>query len=68
MQIPAIGSNIYGLNDAIVDNITGLLHEKKDLVDMKDKYKQIILHRDLVQELGENAYKRVVNDFNCDIY
>lgn len=67
MNIPTIGSNIYGLNDAIIDNNTGLLHNKKDLENMKNKYEQIILNRDLIKTFGENAYNRVVDDFSSDI-
>jgi glycosyltransferase involved in cell wall biosynthesis len=67
MKIPTIGSNIYGLNDAIVDNSTGLLHKKGDLYDMKNKYEKIILNRDLIKVFGDNAYNRVIDDFTSDI-
>jgi glycosyltransferase involved in cell wall biosynthesis len=66
MKIPTIGSNIYGLNDAIVDGETGLLHEKANLSDMKQKYERVISDKLLISKLGNNAYERVVRDFNSD--
>lgn len=67
MRIPTIGSNIYGLSDAIIDNETGALHKKADLLDMKMKYEELILNRDLVKLYAENAYTRAVDDFNSHL-
>lgn len=64
MSIPCIGSNIYGLNDAIVNNKTGLLHEKNDVCDMISKYKFAIENIDTLKEYGKNAKKRVYEEFS----
>lgn len=66
IKIPTIGSNIYGLSDAIVDNQTGLLHEKANIEDMKIKYEKVILSRELVAQYSEAAYDRVIKDFSSD--
>ena len=63
MGIPCIASNIYGLKDAIVDNKTGLLHSKKDINDMINKYEYAINNIEKIREFGENAQKRIYNEF-----
>ena len=63
MGIPTIGSNIYGLSDSIIDNNTGLLHRVADIEDMFLKYSNLITNREKIRELGINAHKRVVKDF-----
>lgn len=64
MSIPCIGSNIYGLNDAIINNKTGLLHEKNDVDDIINKYKFAIENIDTLKEYGKNAKKRVYEEFS----
>lgn len=63
MKIPTIGSDIYGLNDAIVNNKTGLLHIKADRDDMMQKYEYIIQNSYKIKEYGNFAYSRVIRDF-----
>lgn len=63
MKIPTIGSDIYGLNDAIVDNRTGILHIKADKEDMIKKYEFIIQNSYKIKEYGDFAYSRVIKDF-----
>jgi len=64
MNIPTIGSNIYGLQDSIVDSVTGLLHKVADVDDMFLKYSHIINNRGKIQILGNNARQRVVSNFS----
>jgi len=56
-KIPAIGSNIYGISDAIQDGHTGLLfkHEIKD--DLLKKMVELAKNENLRKKLGENAYR-----------
>ena len=61
--IPCIASDIYGLKDAIVDNKTGLLHTKKDINDMISKYEYAINNIEKIRGFGENAQKRIYNEF-----
>ncbi|MNQ88204.1 putative glycosyltransferase EpsD [compost metagenome] len=62
--IPAIGSNIYGVSDAISDGITGLLHEKKCHLDLAKKMQQLLDDRSLTKALGNNALNRAQNKFS----
>jgi hypothetical protein len=54
--IPCIASNIYGLNDAIVNNKTGLLHKVKDIDDIIIKYDD----RDLESILKVNSDRPII--------
>lgn len=63
MGIPCIASDIYGLNDAIVNNKTGLLHKVKDVDDMIEKYEYLIENKNKIKEYGVNAKVRVYNNF-----
>ena len=63
MGIPCIASDIYGLNDAIVNNKTGLLHKVKDIDDIIEKYEYLIENKNKIKEYGVNAKVRVYNNF-----
>lgn len=65
--IPAIGSQIYGVEDAIVDNETGLLFEVGNKPALKCCMKKIASDKRLVARLGRNARTRAVNEFSSDI-
>jgi glycosyltransferase involved in cell wall biosynthesis len=62
--IPAIGSNIYGIQDAIVNRNTGLLFEKKCIMDLFEKMKWMVENPDARTLMGVNARKRVEKFFN----
>jgi glycosyltransferase involved in cell wall biosynthesis len=64
MGIPVVGTNIYGLSDAIVDGETGLLVEKKNVLQLKDALQKLIKDKDLRKQLGENAKKRAFFEFD----
>lgn len=64
--IPALGSRIYGITDAILDGKTGLLHEpagKGEIVDLLDRMAQDDAFR---CALGEAARERVIRDFSAE--
>ena len=60
--IPAIGSRIYGITDAINHNITGVLvNNKKEL---QDAMLKLAGDKNLRLLLGDNARKRALSDFS----
>jgi len=64
MGIPCIGSNIYGLSDSIIHGDTGI---KIDAGNESALYKSIIKIKNdpiLYNNLSQNAYERVISDFN----
>ncbi len=65
--IPAIGSRIYGLTDAIVDEETGFLVDMGDINALSEK--MILLGSDdsLREQLGNTAMKRAHSLYNQEV-
>ncbi|QCU89568.1 glycosyltransferase family 4 protein [Thiomicrorhabdus sediminis] len=64
--LPSVVSRIYGLTDAVEENVTGLMHEAGDVDDLRTKLEVLLLNDDLRIELGRNALLRVQNNFSQD--
>ena len=67
LGIPSIGSNIHGIQDAIIDNETGFLYKVKDQYDLSVKMEYFIKYPLLRKEMGLNAKKRVEKEFTQEI-
>lgn len=65
--IPTIGSRIYGLKDAIVDGVTGLLVPAGDVVGIADAMIRLAMDHDFRFTLGEQALARVKRDFKQEL-
>lgn len=63
---PAIGSNIYGITDAIVNGVTGLLHNVGDAEDLSIKMNILLSDKEFTAHLGQSAYSRALTDFSVD--
>ena len=61
--IPAIGTMIYGLSDAIVDGITGVLIPKKNVKRLSEAMLMFSKDHKLRNRLGEAAKRRVESEF-----
>jgi len=61
--IPAIGSRIYGITDAIEENVTGLLFNVGDIDSLLEKMLVFINNPGMRKRMGENACKRAIRDF-----
>jgi glycosyltransferase involved in cell wall biosynthesis len=62
--IPAVGSRIYGLTDAIVDGETGFLHEPRHVADIVAKLTPIVADGALRRRLGAKAQERAGREFS----
>ena len=62
--IPAIGSRIYGITDAIVDGETGLLFEPGNVSDLASQMELMINRPDLREKMGLAAKERVKREFS----
>jgi glycosyltransferase involved in cell wall biosynthesis len=62
--IPAIASRIYGSQEAVLDGITGLLHEAGNADDLAEKMRILGCNPTLRSTLGSNALVRVERDFS----
>ena len=61
--VPSLCSEIYGLTDAVVDGVTGLLHRPADIAGIREGLERL-LNPGLRKTLGEAARARAVNDFS----
>ena len=57
MGTPAIGYNVPGLRDSIVDGKTGILVEPDNVKALGNAMTKLIQDHDLLQELTNNAWK-----------
>lgn len=62
--IPSIGSNIYGIQDAIKNNETGLLFEKSNIKDLSECIKKLYLDENLRKKMGHNAKQRAIHSYS----
>ncbi|MCX7817488.1 MAG: glycosyltransferase family 4 protein [Syntrophales bacterium] len=62
--IPAIGTRIYGIVDAIEEKETGLLHTPGDVDELSHHMEWMILHQEERQLMGQKARERVKKLFS----
>jgi glycosyltransferase involved in cell wall biosynthesis len=67
MGVPAIGSNIYGLKDAIINGQTGLLVEPKNSKQFLDALRFLILNPNVRLSYGLSARIRASKLFDSNI-
>lgn len=63
LGIPAIGSRIYGISDAMVDEQTGLMFTRGDVDELLNRM-ETLLNSEQRFRLGDQARKRVHRDFD----
>lgn len=63
MGVPTVGSNIYGLQDTIVDGVTGVLVPVKDSISLYRAFEKLLNNRELVAKMGLAAKKRCHSRF-----
>ncbi len=66
--IPSIGSNIYGLQDSILNEETGLLHKVADKDDIVRVFDRILKDKSFRISLGNRAEERTRTLFSKDIF
>ncbi len=62
--LPAIGSRIYGIVDAIEEGKTGLLHKARDVAELQACMLKLAASNDLLIGLGQQARARAVSSFS----
>ena len=65
--IPAIASRIYGISDAVVDGVTGLLHDPRDINAIKSCMEQMRSNAILRLNFGESAKMRAIKEFDSKL-
>ncbi|HEY5993170.1 MAG TPA: glycosyltransferase family 4 protein [Gallionellaceae bacterium] len=64
VEVPAIGSRIYGITDAIVENQTGLLFEAGNDLDLSEKMLRLARDPALRKSMGKSAMVRAQHEFS----
>lgn len=62
--IPAIASRIYGITDAVEEDVTGLLYQAGNVEQLINRMKKFIDDSTLRKKMGENARMRAHRDFS----
>ncbi|MEE8057928.1 MAG: glycosyltransferase family 4 protein [Pseudomonadales bacterium] len=62
--VPAIGSRIYGVTDAIIDGVTGLLVDTNDISALEQAIVKLATNDELRRQQGEASKKRAQNCFS----
>jgi glycosyltransferase involved in cell wall biosynthesis len=66
MKKPSVCTNSDGVLDIAADNVTSLLFQKRNYIDLKEKLERLINSKELRIKLGENARQRVIDYFNIE--
>jgi len=67
LGVPAIGSRIPGLVDAIEDGRTGVLFPEGDIDALADSMRDFLEHPGRYEQMGVNASRRVAESFSADV-
>jgi glycosyltransferase involved in cell wall biosynthesis len=65
--IPTVASRIYGITDAVVDNVTGLLFQSGDTKDLKNKLLKLVQSPKHCERLGKAARQRAACEFSENV-
>ena len=65
--IPSIVSNIYGLNDSVIDGETGLVTSDNSVKSLQEAIVTLITNKNLRLKMGKNALARGVEFFSQEI-
>jgi phosphatidylinositol alpha-1,6-mannosyltransferase len=60
---PSVGTYSGGIPEAVLDGVTGILVKEGDASALANALKTLLVNRELSRELGDNARKRVLQDF-----
>lgn len=65
--VSSIGTRIYGIVDAIEDNVTGFLYEPGNVKELEEKMLTMINDPSVRHEMGRHARKRAIGLFSKDL-
>jgi glycosyltransferase involved in cell wall biosynthesis len=61
--LPSVSSRIYGLTDAVEENVTGLMHHPGNTQEIRQSLERLLEDDELRTELAVNAKDRVLTSF-----
>jgi glycosyltransferase involved in cell wall biosynthesis len=62
--IPSVASRIYGVTDAVEENVTGLLHEAGNISELVSRLLQLVVDVEQREAMGARARRRAIRDFD----
>lgn len=62
-SVPAVSTRIYGITDAVVENITGLLYAPGNVDELQKQLSRLLTDDELRSRMGKAARNRVVSEF-----
>jgi glycosyltransferase involved in cell wall biosynthesis len=62
-EVPSLASRIYGVTDAVVENVTGVLHEPGAVQELTDKMRHMAREPAWRNAMGKRARIRVESEF-----
>lgn len=65
--LPSVASRIYGITDAVVDNVTGLLVPVRDAEALAAALTRLLNDSTLCEQLGVAARERAINEFSQEV-
>ena len=67
MGVPTVGTEIYGLTDAVEQGVTGLLVAPRNAGQLADALKKLLDDKSLREKMGAAAWQRVSVQFDANI-
>ena len=64
VEIPVIGSDIFGLRSSLINELNGLTFKKSDIQDLTEKIIYLIENENIRKKLGSNGRRYVLQNFN----
>jgi glycosyltransferase involved in cell wall biosynthesis len=65
-QVPSLASRIYGVTDAVIDQVTGILHEPGNIDDLANGMRRLMENPALRTSLGLRARTRAETEFAAE--
>ena len=64
--VPVIARDIGGIRDVIKNGENGLLFKYRNSTDLAEKIKYLMANKNLIVQMGKNARKKAVAQFDFD--
>ncbi|PJK34023.1 glycosyltransferase family 1 protein [Pseudomonas sp. S10E 269] len=64
MELPTVGTDIYGLSDAVVDGVTGVLVPPRDTRSLGNALARLLVEEDTRLSMGAHASARAHSEFS----
>lgn len=65
--VPSIAARTYGITDAVIDSVTGLLHTPGDAEELTTMLERLVDDEALRTRLGQHAQERVKQEFTQEL-